>query len=130
MDRSGQLRHAVDVAMKMNLLISPPIAFLLFFILISLGYRFLQKHAAKGLDHPEKYLPYSGGQKIPPVEVRLSYKAFFRLGLLFGIVHVAVLVLATLPLEGTYLMIGLIFVAGISISVAVLARIDTNESQE
>ena len=103
-------------------LLSPPIAFAIFFILMTLLYGYLQRFAAKGEDHPDKHLPYSGGQKIPPMEVRLSYKAFFRLGLLFGIAHVAVLVLATLPMNWGSHRIGLLYLVGISISAAVLAQ--------
>ena len=112
----------MDVNMNTMILLSPPIAFIIFFLILSLGYILIQRHAAKGLDHPEKYLPYSGGQKIPPAEVRLSYKTFFRIGLLFGIVHVAVLVLATLPLGWTSHRIGLLYLLGISISAVVLAH--------
>jgi len=112
----------MDVDMNLIALISPPIAFLIFFVVLTALFIFLQRHAPKGLDHPEKHLPYSGGQKIPPLEVRMSYEAFFRLGLLFGIVHVAVLVLATLPLGDSSRWIGLLYLAGISISVLVLAQ--------
>ena len=112
--------------MNKMLLLSPPVAFAIFFVLLTLGYLFIQRHAAKGLDHPDKYLPYSGGQKIPPMEVRMSYKAFFRLGLLFGVVHVAVLVLATVPLVKDSLFLGLLYLVGVSISAFVLARIKNN----
>lgn len=108
-----------------RLLLSPPIAFILFVGFIFLGYLFVQRHAARGLDHPDKHLPYSGGQKIPPVEVRLSYEKFFRLALLFGIAHVAVLVLATLPLEKGTIFLGLFFLIGVSISAFVLGRIES-----
>jgi hypothetical protein len=110
--------------MNLNMMISPPIAFLLFLVLLTLAYNFIRRYAAKGQDHPDKHLPYSGGQDIPPVEVRLSYKTFFRLALVFGIVHVAVLVLATLFLEGNDYWLGLVYLAGISISALVLARIE------
>lgn len=103
-------------------LLSPPIAFIIFFLILFFVYSFLQRHAARGLDHPDKHLPYSGGQRLPPTEVRLSYETFFRLGLLFGIAHVAVLVLATLPLNWGLHRIGLLYLLGISISALVLAR--------
>jgi len=108
--------------MTLMTLLSPPVAFIIFFLLLFVGYILIQGHAAKGFDHPEKHLPYSGGQKIPPMEVRLSYETFFRLGLLFGIAHVAVLVLATLPLGWASHRIGLIYLIGISISAFVLAQ--------
>lgn len=105
-----------------NILLSPPIAFLFFLLVLFFVYSFLQRHAAKGLDHPDKHLPYSGGQRLPPTEVRLSYETFFRLGLLFGIAHVAVLVLATLPANWNLHRIGLLYLLGISISALVLAH--------
>lgn len=103
-------------------LLSPPVAFAFFFILLAVGYHVIQKYSAKGLDHPEKHLPYSGGQNLPPVEVRLSYKEFFRLGLLFGIVHVSTLVLSLLPLQRQSLQLGMFYLIGISISAYVLVR--------
>ena len=115
----------MDVNIDMNILLSPPIAFVIFFFLLLVGYIFIQRHAASGIDHPDKHLPYSGGQRIPPLEVRLSYETFFRLGLLFGIVHVAVLVLATLPVSWATHRIGLLYLFGISISAIVLARFRT-----
>lgn len=105
----------------MNMLLSPPIAFIFFLVLLFLGYVVIQRYAAKGEDHPDKHLPYSGGQRIPPVEVRLSYETFFRIGLLFGIAHVAVLVLATLPMNWASHRLGLLYLIGISISAIVLA---------
>ena len=104
--------------------LSPPIAFIIFFLLSAVGYILIQRHAAVGPDHAEKHLPYSGGQKIPPKEVRLSYKTFFRIGLLFGITHVAVLVLATLPLDWGSHRIGLFYLIGISVSAIVLAQMN------
>lgn len=111
--------------MNLNTLLSPPVAFIIFMVIVTLGYIFIQRHAARGLDHSEKHLPYSGGQKIPPIEVRLSYETFFRLGLLFGIAHVAVLVLATLPFGWSFHRIGLLYLIGISISAIVLAQVKT-----
>jgi NADH:ubiquinone oxidoreductase subunit 3 (subunit A) len=105
----------------MNIFLIPPIAFIFFLGLLFLAYVFIQRHAARGEDHPDKHLPYSGGQRIPPVEVRLSYKTFFRIGLLFGIAHVAVLVLATLPMNWASHRLGLVYLFGISISAIVLA---------
>lgn len=108
--------------MNLTTLISPAVAFVVFFIIVSLGYILIQEYTAEGLDHKEKHLPYSGGQNIPPKEVRLSYESFFRIGLLFGITHVAVLVLATVPLGWSTQRIGLLYLIGVSISAIVLAQ--------
>ena len=106
----------------MNFLLSPPVAFILFSLILVLGYRFVQRYAAKGPDHPDKHLPYSGGQRLPPVEVRLSYERFFRIALLFGVAHVAVLVLATLPQAGGAIWLGLFYLFGLSVSAFALGR--------
>jgi NADH:ubiquinone oxidoreductase subunit 3 (subunit A) len=109
-----------------RILLSPPVAFLILFGILFAAYTVIRRHAAKGEDHPEKYLPYSGGQVMPTTEIRLSYEAFFRLGLLFGVVHVAVLVLALLPWSWEAHWIGLIYLFGISVSAFVLAKTGRN----
>ena len=111
----------------MRFLLSPPVVFIFFFVVLTLFYLWVQRHAAEGPDHPDKHLPYSGGQKIPPVEVRLSYERFFRIALLFGIAHVAVLVLATLPpLAEGRLWLGLVYLFGISASALALGHKKTD----
>ncbi len=105
-----------------NLLLSIPATFLFFVVLFTLLYLLLIRFSAKGEDHPEKYLPYSGGQQLPPRQVRLSYQAFFRIGLLFGILHVSALMISTLPLKPSMMGIGILYLAGISISAFVLAK--------
>jgi hypothetical protein len=120
----------MDVNMNYEWLLFPPVAFLIFFILLSSVYRIIKRYSAKGMDQQEKYLPYTGGQKIDPTEIQLSYKAFFRLGLLFGIVHVAVLVLSTLPLERKSIIFGLFYLSGISISAFVLAQTNSGDDKD
>jgi NADH:ubiquinone oxidoreductase subunit 3 (subunit A) len=110
--------------MMKNIFLSIPAAFLFFVVLFTFLYFFLIRFSAKGKDHPEKYLPYSGGQQLPPKEVRLSYQAFFRIGLLFGILHVSALMISTLPLKSSTMGIGILYLAGISISAFVLAKTD------
>jgi len=56
------------------------------------------------------------------VEVRLSYTTYFRLGLLFGVTHVAVIVLATFPMGIGNAGLGLVYLIGFSISALVLAQ--------
>ncbi len=117
----------MDGAVIENVLLSPLVAFPILFGVLFAIYTAIRRHAAKGQDHPEKYLPYSGGQVMPTTEVRLSYEAFFRIGLLFGIVHVAVLVLALLPLDWGAHRIGLFYLFGISVSAFVLGKTGHNK---
>jgi NADH:ubiquinone oxidoreductase subunit 3 (subunit A) len=104
-----------------DFLLSVPVVFGVFFLIAGGLYVFLSKRAPRGKDHPEKFLPYSGGQDFPPTEGRLSYQAFFRIGLLFAVLHVAALTLSTLPLRGTLLPVGLAYLIGVTISAFVLA---------
>lgn len=113
-----------------NLLLSPPIAFVLLFLLTFFVYRFFQKRAAKGPDNTGKYLPYSSGQNLPPVEVQLSYQEYFRLGLLFGLIHVSALVLSLLPLQAESHKIGIFYLLGISVSAFVLVRGRFNKNRK
>lgn len=119
-----RLDYELGESIMKNLLLTIPVAFLFFVAFFSLLYVFLIRYSAKGEDHPEKYLPYSGGQGLPPGEVRLSYQAFFRIGLLFGIMHVSALMISTLPLKSSTIGIGIIYLVGISISAFVLAKTD------
>lgn len=108
--------------MNTNFLLNPPVAFGLFLLIVFLAYRFFRKRAPKGPDDTGKYLPYSSGQNLPAVEVQLSYQEFFRLGLLFGLIHVSALVLSLLPLQVESRRIGIFYLAGISVSAFVLVR--------
>lgn len=101
---------------------SVPFVFVFFLSVLTAGYYLFSRYSAKGMDNKEKTMPYTGGQTLPPKINRLSYQTFFRLGLLFGIVHVAALMIATLPLEGQQRKIGVIYLIGIGISAFVLAR--------
>jgi len=108
--------------MMQRLILSPPVVFTLFLVVLSLMYALIRKHSSQGPDHPDTHLPYPGGQKLPPMEVRLSYSTYFRLGLLFGVTHVAVLVLATFPIGSGNIALGLLYLIGLSISAVVLAQ--------
>lgn len=99
---------------------SSPLFFIFFLLLGTLGYVLIHRHSAKGKDHPKKYLPYTGGQDFPTKDIQLSYQAFFRLGLLFAVLHVAGLVLSLLPFGREFSQIGVIYLTGIAISTYVL----------
>jgi NADH:ubiquinone oxidoreductase subunit 3 (subunit A) len=104
------------------LLLSPPLVFLFFLTLTTISYFVILRFSAKGKDHPGKYLPYTSGQIFPETEVQLTYQAFFRIGLLFGILHVAALVISIMPLDWASHRVGLLYLLGISISAFVLAK--------
>ena len=82
-----------------------------------------------GEHHDDKHLAYTGGETVPPpTGGRLSYHAFFRLALLFGILHVATLVLSTLPVAVRPRKTALAYTVAIAISVFIL--VEEPESEE
>jgi NADH:ubiquinone oxidoreductase subunit 3 (subunit A) len=101
-------------------LLSPPFAFAVFLALGAAIYRLGGIINASGPSTKEKHQPYTGGEAPLPPPRDLGYHAFFRLALLFGILHVATLVLSTLPRRGFSYRAALAYLAGIAISVFVL----------
>ena len=105
-----------------NLISSPPIVMCVFMTLAYGLYHLGGKIAARGQDHPGKHLPYACGEELTPPKAQLTYHAFFRLALMFGILHLATLVLSTLPLESTSHRMATVYLIGIGISVLVLTE--------
>lgn len=99
-----------------------PVALVVFGALTGALYRLSGRWAARGKDSPGKHLPYACGEDLLPQEVRLSYHGFFRLGLMFVVVHMATLVLATLPRALDARLLATVYLAGVSICVDVLVR--------
>jgi NADH:ubiquinone oxidoreductase subunit 3 (subunit A) len=103
-----------------NILLSPLFALAVFLVLAYGLYRLGGKLAARGEDHPGKHQPYACGEDLGLSQVKLTYHAFFRLALMFGILHLATLVIATLPASGTSRRSATLYLLGIGISVLVL----------
>jgi NADH:ubiquinone oxidoreductase subunit 3 (subunit A) len=111
-----------------DLLLSPPVALILF---LGVGYglyRLGGRIAARSEESAEKRLPYTGGEELPPQARQLSYHAFFRLALMFGILHVAALVVSTLPARFPTRRTALFYLVGVGVSVFVLT--DSGDTEE
>lgn len=104
-----------------DVLSSPPVAICIFAALAYGLYRLGGSLGPSGEDHPGKHQPYACGEDLSPPRAQLSYHAFFRLALMFGILHLAALVISTLPAQGTSHLVAIAYLAGISVSVLVLA---------
>jgi hypothetical protein len=105
-----------------DILLSPPFALAVFIGLAYGLYRLGGKLAAPGEDHPGKHQPYACGEDLGLSRAQLTYHAFFKLALMFGILHLASLVIATLPASGTSRRLATLYLVGIGISVLVLTE--------
>jgi len=106
--------------------LSPPVAMAVFLALAYGLYRLGGAIAPKGEHSVNKMLPYTGGEQPMPMPEMLTYHAYFRLALLFSILHVAALVLSTVPRDPASYRMAMIYLVGIGVSVLVL----TGEEEE
>jgi NADH:ubiquinone oxidoreductase subunit 3 (subunit A) len=108
--------HAV-----MNILLSPLGAFVLFVIAAYALYRFGDVLAPKLSDKGAKLAQYACGEDIPAKKFQIEYRMFFCAALFFTIMHVAALVIATVPASSVMLAaIGLVYLAVVLASVYAL----------
>jgi NADH:ubiquinone oxidoreductase subunit 3 (subunit A) len=108
----------------LHILLSLPITVTIFALVAYGLHRLGGKIAAKGEATEGKHMPYTGGEAHIPMPSRLSYHRFFKLALVFSILHVAALVLSTLPRQGASRQTALIYLVGIAISVFALIERD------
>jgi len=108
-----------------GLLNSPPVIFFVFFLI---GWLLLvggQKIAAEGEHSQGKYSHYSCGEDLEAPSFHMNYHEFFRLALLFGILHIVALVIATIPTEFELRILPTVYV--ISAGIAMYVLLEKNE---
>ncbi len=97
---------------------------ILFFLFILIGYgimRLSERNAAKGEDNPAKFTHYSCGEDLDVPHLELNYHAFFRLALLFGILHIVALIISTASASNAGTKIAsVLYVIGALFSMAIL----------
>jgi NADH:ubiquinone oxidoreductase subunit 3 (subunit A) len=111
-----------------DLLLSPPVAAALFLSLAYGLYRLGGLLAAGGPDAPGKTQPYACGEDLMLPDAQLGYQAFFQLALMFGLLHLATLVISTLPGERPARTVALIYIVSIAVSVLVLTHEQRREA--
>jgi len=107
-----------------SLLFSPPILFAIF---ISLGGLMLgvgKLVSAKGTENPAKFTHYSCGEDLETPHLELNYHAFFRLAMLFGILHIVSLVISTIPVKMDMKILSVIYIVGAAVSILILLERD------
>ena len=77
---------------------------------------------ATGQDSPGKHLPYACGEDLGLEESRFSYQRFFRLALMFVVVHMATLVVAFLPTALEDRVLATVYMLGVAVCVDALVR--------
>jgi NADH:ubiquinone oxidoreductase subunit 3 (subunit A) len=103
-----------------KILLSPPIVFLIAFAVGLLLYWLGRAMAPKTNMTQAKGTPYACGEDAPMQKAQISYKMFFSLAIFFTVMHVAALVVTTLPAGGSSMMLGIIYLAIIILSIFAL----------
>jgi NADH-quinone oxidoreductase subunit A len=102
-----------------GILLSPPVAFFVYlaaaFGLYALGRGMAPKLTRVG----GKLTTYACGENLPGVKVQFGYRLFFFIALFFTMMHVAVLVVATVP-SGKIAFFALFYLVMIALSVSAL----------
>ena len=101
------------------ILVSPPLAFVLFLLIAGLLYLLGKRMAPRLNKAGGKLTTYACGEDIPGVKVQFGYRLFFFVALFFTIMHVATLMIATVP-SGKIVWFAILYLAVIFLSVMAL----------
>jgi NADH:ubiquinone oxidoreductase subunit 3 (subunit A) len=91
----------------MNILLSPPIAFILYIPLVMIIVWIGKGLAGPGKPNPIKNSVYGSGEEAPTYLAAPGYKPFFLIAFFFAVLHLGVLVLSSgglTPITGAYLI--------------------------
>jgi len=108
--------------MAQNILLHPVVAFVIFIGIGSGIYHLAGKMMAGGDAAHSRKQTYTGGEELAPPGGQVHYQAFFWMALLFGILHMAALVISTLPLENIPYRLALLYLLGAGAGVFVLSE--------
>jgi NADH:ubiquinone oxidoreductase subunit 3 (subunit A) len=100
----------------MSILLSPPIAFIIYLVLVGLLAGFGRLLAGPGHQTPFKSTTYASGEAPPSAPAVPGYRPFFVVALFFAVLHLGVLVLGT---SGLTLITG-VFLIGLALALVVL----------
>jgi NADH-quinone oxidoreductase subunit A len=106
-----------------DILLSPPVAFVLFLAAALLLYRLGRRMAPKMNKVGGKLTSYACGEDMPGTKIQFGYRTFFFVALFFTIMHVAALVLATVP-AGKIVLFAALYLAVIFLSIMALVTRD------
>jgi NADH:ubiquinone oxidoreductase subunit 3 (subunit A) len=93
----------------MTFLLAPPVAFLIYFVLVALLSGLGRMLAARGEASPLKTTTYAAGEAAPRTVAAPGYRPFFVVALYFAILHLGVLILGSSDFSPA----GLAYLAGL-----------------
>ena len=103
--------------MNTDILLTPPCAFLIFLAVCYVISWCASRVAPHGGKTEGKLATYACGEDMPGKKFQFGYRLFFVIALFFTMMHVATLVVATLPGGGTIVYFGLVYLAMVFLSV-------------
>lgn len=106
-----------------DILLSPPVAFVLFLAAAALLYLLGRRMAPKLRDVGGKLTSYACGEDMPGTKIQFGYRLFFFVALFFTIMHVAALVIATVP-SGKIVLFAILYLTVIFLSILALITRD------
>jgi NADH:ubiquinone oxidoreductase subunit 3 (subunit A) len=102
--------------MVMQLLLTPPLAFVVY-VLLALVFQWIGKRmAGSGSPNAMKSSPYGSGEEAPTSQAAPGYRPFFLIAFFFAILHLGMLVLGSAPLT----FIAAIFITGLILALVAL----------
>jgi NADH:ubiquinone oxidoreductase subunit 3 (subunit A) len=100
----------------MNILLTPPIAILAYFLLVAVLFGFGSILAGRSKPSAEKSSTYSSGEEAPTSHSIPGYRGFFIIALFFAVLHLGALMLGS----STSSPIPFIYLAGLMLALVVL----------
>jgi len=98
-----------------NWLLWPPLDLILLLVVIAVLLRMSRRLAPRGVDSAGKGEPYACGQDVETGRIQPSYNEFFPFAFFFTIMHVATLVLCTVPADAVWLGVPFLAISGLAI---------------
>jgi NADH:ubiquinone oxidoreductase subunit 3 (subunit A) len=102
-----------------DFLLSPPVAFLLVLAVCGLVYLLGKRMAPKLTRIGGKLTSYACGEDMPGSKIQFGYRLFYFVALFFTIMHVAALVIATVP-AGKIALFAVLYLAVVFLSILAL----------
>ena len=100
----------------MQVILTPPVAFILYFALVAILFGMGRVLAGKGHPSEEKASIYASGEASPLTRSLPGYRGFFVIALFFAVLHLGVLMLGS----STVSPIAVVYLIGLMLALVVL----------